>query len=173
MRLASRAASTIRSAIILACSLAYAGTVTGEAYVIIDAISLPESSKQPTWLAVKRGNRLVHLPTKQSIVKVNPGKYRLYHFDFNKPRSNGAGTIFSTDFGGYEFEALPDSIVYVGLFVLEDDQSNPKESKVRVANSQLLLEWACDTNPEIFKRMPVKFLGAENDGKEVRINCDT
>ena len=163
----------MRAIILLVSLLIYTGTVAGEAYLLIDAISLPESSKQPTWLGVRKGSRMHHFPTRQSIIHVAPGRYRLHHIDFDRSKRIGSDTIFTSDPEEFVFKALQDSIIYVGLVQVEQDRLKSRKNKVKIETTKLLFEWACDKNPKVFKRLPVKFLGDENAGKEIRINCET
>ena len=85
----------------------------------------------------------------------------------------GFDTLFAFDSEEFVFKALQDSIIYVGLVQVEQDRLKSRKNKVKIETTKLLFEWACDKNPKVFKRLPVKFLGEENAGKEIRIKCET
>ena len=97
----------------------------------------------------------------------------MHHIDFNKSKNACYDTIFSFDSDEIAFKALQDSIIYVGLVQVEQDRLKSRKNKVKIETTKLLFEWACDKNPKVFKRLPVKFLGEENAGKEIRIKCET
>ena len=165
----------MRAKVLLLSLLIYSGTVGGEAYLLIDAISIPESSKQPTWLGFRKGSQMRHIATKQNIVSVEPGIYRLHHIDYDKSKQSCFDFLNLINSDEIVVKAIDNTIVYVGLVQIKISHSRLtiKQGSVEVINTKLLFDWACDKNPEVFKRLPVKFMGEENAGKEIRIKCET
>ena len=146
-----------------------------EAYLIIDSVLMPQTSKQPTWIALKKGLKVFHIPVGEVIVSVDPGKYSLEHIDFQKHKASGFGTINVVDRRKIQFEAINNSITYVGLIELEPDgwdRSLEKQYKINLQATVKLLEWACNNKPDLLTRLPVRFRQNNDSVKEILVRCE-
>jgi hypothetical protein len=166
----------MKTILLIGLMLAHECMSADEAYVLVDALVVPSEATQPKWLALKGSSKFTHVPVGESIVAVEPGKYRLVHIDFQENTRSGLGTV-SAPSGGetIRFEAVPNSITYVGIIELKQKSwdSNTKRYELNLRSTGEIFEWACHNNPEVFSRFPVRVAGEKNLVKEVRIRCET
>jgi len=158
--------------IMLACKSLYAD----EAFVLIDVVVLGSDARQPKWIALKGKRKFIHVPVGESIIAVKPGKYRLGHFDFQKNKRSGLGTVHvGTDGKSSKFVATPNAITYFGIIELKQSRwgSSGKKYKLGLNKSKKIFEWACDKKPELFSRYPVSVPQVDGSIKKLRIRCDT
>ncbi|MEM6580776.1 MAG: hypothetical protein AAF699_05865 [Pseudomonadota bacterium] len=151
--------------LLVSIAFVFSSKLLAESYFLMASVVDPESSPQPTFIALGKGSRLYHYPARQSLIPVDTGTYRLRHVDFGTV-SMGRAIYFRSD--KLKFEALEDSIVYVGLLVVD---KGIEEASVNVVFDPRLLEWACENNPEILKRMPVTFVEDGIAVKEIKVDC--
>lgn len=157
--------------IISNCSLA------AEAYLIIDAVRLPSTKNQLTWIALKKKGqaRYVHLRAGESIVSVEPGIYSLKHIDFQKNQRSGIGTLIFDRQNEMKFEAVPDSITYVGLIHIKfyGWRKGEKKYDAQIRQADKIFEWACYKRPDLFEQKAVRFPAEDGSIKQLRIRCKT
>ncbi len=167
--------SEMRTIFIISTLLTFVCEAAENAYMLVDAIYIPQTSKQPTWIAFKKGTLMVHVPTKETIVSVEPGIYSLNHIDRTTSKLFERAKIPANYPNEYTFEARVDSITYIGLIQVEDAGSrlNQKTQRISILASKIILEWACEKNPEIFSTLPVRIIENDNVDKQIRVNCKT
>ena len=167
----------MRLTVVLAVLMLTSAKVVSDdkAYILIDAVRTPSTFQQPTWIGLHKhgsGRRVIHVPVGKGIAAVEPGRYKIAHIDFQKSSRSGAGTIDIPASESKSFDVSVDAILFVGL--LEIDQKGTKD-EVRLASSgsQDMLRAACQSEPEVFKRLPVLIVTKEKTTNLVRLSCDT
>lgn len=152
-------------------------SLASEAYLIIDAVRLPSTKNQPTWIALKKKGqfRYVHLRTGESIVSVEPGIYSLKHIDFQKNQRSGIGTLIFDRENEIRFEAVPDSITYVGLIHIKyyGWRRGKKKYDAKIRQADKIFEWACYNRPGLFEQKAVRFPDKDGSIKQIRVRCKT
>ena len=151
-----------------------AAAVCDDGYAIIDAIAVPESRKQPTFIAFQRPKRdkFHHIRVGRTLYKLHPGIYRLHHFDFTTYMESNLGTLYPNVEGGYEFEVEADAITFVGAFVIHGTGNGGRNYDLTLTTDRRLLGWACEENSELLTRLPVKVKDGTKPEKTLRVNCE-
>ena len=147
--------------------------VCEDGYAVIDAIAVPDSRKQPTFIAFQRPNRIEfhHIRVGKSLYRLRPGMYRLHHFDFAKTIESRQGTLYPSVDGIYEFKVEPDVITFVGAFVMHGSGKGGRKYDLTLTTDRRLLGWACAENRELFTRLPVKVQDGTSPAKTIRVVC--
>jgi hypothetical protein len=165
----------MRSLVLLALLFSSFRALSGDAYIIADVLKYPLESKQPTWLALMSGDRLIHIPVGKTIVAVQPGHYRIHHIDSQEDWKSGVGaTIVKNMYESYD--VVDDYITYIGMV-----QMHPKSYKGRPTEKHMVvfgerdmtLKWACASEPELLARLSVRFKNEDGSYKIVRVRCET
>ena len=149
------------------------------AFVLVDASRLPADAPQPTWIGINRPGegKVFHLPTGKGIAELAPGVYDIVHIDFRSPWK-GLGSIHMDKISGQvRFEALSDSIAYVGLFQITSTKvprpsSNLKEFNVELREPVQLFEWACAERPDLLAALPVRIAINRTPPVVTRVKCE-
>jgi len=135
------------------------------AYLITAASNASQRGREPTWIGFVKWGRTIHIPANEAINEVYPGTYRLNHFDYGKSKLSGwetrvvRGTL-------KKIKVSHSAIYYLGRFELS-------KKKTALVHDPQLIRDACSHNPEIFERLPVRFLFIEELENDYRIDCKT
>ena len=155
--------------VFLLCLLA-GGCVTQEpasskntAFLIIGAVSLG-GGPQPTWIALRKNMRGIHVPASEAIVQIDPDSYLIVNIDFVESKYLGHNTrqLRSTDL---RFKCLPDSICSVGKVTLD-------KSTVYIEPDVSMLDRACKARPDLMETLPVYFAYGESPNIPFDLNCN-
>ena len=144
-----------------------------QTYLLLDAVKIPQPAKQPTWIALRGFEpfRFIHVPVGESIVAIEPGKYRVHHFDEQNSVHSGIGTRHVRETERLSFEVQPNVINFVGVIQIE--RLGTRRIKAQIVPSDKLLAWACEKKPKVFETLPVSMPVGDGVTKMVKINCET
>ena len=134
------------------------------AYLIIKSTA-PEGEKQPTWIGMSRNGHLVHIPADKEIVKIKPGKYRIFHIDFNESVHLGKGSQSFKDPPVFDFKS--GGIYFIGDIRLSKKTIWRNELEIIQDSSHIIA--ACKSSPEVFEKYP---LTTTKGVKKVKIMCN-
>ena len=164
--------SRLQLVLILTGLMAIAPARAEQAFIIVDAMRLPPTARQPTWIALMRKGRLVHIATGQTIVGLDPGHYSLHHIDFGKSEYSGIGTVAIVGMRNYYVEASLDSIGYMGMIQIgsHTGQFNFGD-KIKLVPENALLERACHSSPEVLARLPVRIRIGRRQARLLKVRC--
>ena len=148
-------------------------TFAGETYVLIDAVKIPSSSDQPTWIGIRgfKPFKYIHVPVGETVVPMEPGKYRIEHFHLQKHYHNGVGMMHISQAHSVEFEVVENAINFVGIIKIE--RQGASRLIVNVVRSNKLIAWGCHKNPEIFKDLPLLMVTESGEKQSINVNCET
>lgn len=146
-----------------------------QSYVIIDSISSPEESKQPTWIALekKHKHRIDHIPTGEAIVALPPGDYSIRHIDFSRHESSGNGSIYLKKDDYFSFEIKENEVTLVGTIVVELDKRKKNNQYIRLERTEALLMAACQRNKNVLDKTPVRIVYFDGSHKLVKLECES
>lgn len=159
--------------IIFLVFLGISASAESETYVLLDAIKLPSDSEQPRWIALRGsgGGKSTHIAVGESITSINPGHYRIHHLDVQKSSHSGTGTMYVEDSHKLAIDVIPDVINFVGI--VQITRRGTRKHNIQIVASNKLLPWACERDPEVFKRLPVAMIGSDGVAKIVKVKCET
>ncbi len=150
------------------CSTAFAGENSEFGWVIIDARAFPTKGKQPTWIAIvsrpRRSGEVVRIPTRQTVVRLEAGKYKIIHIDFGESDDSGYDTVRINRKKFGHIEVIPDVITVVGVIDIKVAQKNHLDTLLGVGihGTTEVLGWACARDPDLVARLPLRV--AQRDG---------
>lgn len=146
-----------------------------ETYIMIDAVTLPRDSKQPTWIGMqfKTFRRALHLPTGKSLIPIKAGKFRIVHIDFQQNTHSELETLHFTESSPIQIDIAPGVINYVGLLQLEKDHHTGREAtfNLSLVSDNQMISWACYEHADVFERMPLRMVNREGNEKLMKIKC--
>jgi hypothetical protein len=146
------------------------------AYAILDAVKLPLTARQPTWIALRGrpGGGLVHVAAGNGIVALQPGRYSIDHIDFGQNWRRGPGTVFLQQ--KVNFKVARDSVTYIGLLQIGPTRirhDRPDWSSVELIPSEDIVSWACHCAADILRRLPIRWPDAGGSERFIRARCET
>ena len=158
-------------------SFVFAEEDSGIGWTIIDARAFPASGKQPTWIAIVprhlSGRKVLHVPTRQTVVRMEPGKYQIVHLDFGESEDSGFDTVHINRKKFGHFEVTPDAITVVGVIDIKVAQKNHLDTllDIGIHGTTEVLAWACARDPDLMARLPLRV--AQKDGTHAmrKVTC--
>lgn len=137
-----------------------------QSYLVIDAVSVKENGKQPTWFAFIRGLKTFHVPATDGIIQLPPGKYILDHIDFQNNKHLGYGTFY-LDGKGIKFTLEAGKVYIFGRVILHHLHRDDYEIELGEASKTLFN--ACQNAPDIFDAFNVNTFGKM---PEFKLSCE-
>jgi len=119
--------------------------------------------RAPTWIALSKGTRIIHLPTSEPVFQIKAGSYRVNHIDYGESKVSGLYTRF-LEYPDLEYRFEPNAIYYVGELVVQ-------RHLVRIDASTTLVAEACAQMPEIFMKLPVYLVNSPEPNKPYLLEC--
>jgi hypothetical protein len=149
-------------------------------YALIDAVRIASGYTQPKWIALVDVNseRVVHVPTEKGIVKLPAGVYQILHVDFGVTVEQEYPNRQKPNDEGKSFVVASEEVVYVGLIELRQRgdifmTGGYELFVMKVVASGALVGWACSSEPEVMKRLPIRVEDKDTGTKLIRVRCET
>lgn len=135
-------------------------------YLVIEAVVTQETAPQPTWvvLANLETSQLIRVRANESIVAIEPGRYRIAHIDLYKVYR----PVIVRKQTSPRLELLPGVIYYVG-----QAQLNPEKGyELTIVPDPSVIKRACERAPEVFSRFALRSVFDPTPDKEIHSACD-
>lgn len=153
--------------LLLGCTSSLSKKALGKSYLILDAEQI-DGSKQPTWVAVSSRRGSIHIPTGGVVTEIDPGNWVIDHFDFAKSMQSGTRTRYASSKIRFKVEA--GKIYYLGMLAFSEKKAT--SVGFSLVGDPSLLQRACSSSPELFKKYSMTFLFRDEETKTVTVDCD-
>ncbi|SDJ55881.1 hypothetical protein [Microbulbifer yueqingensis] len=172
-KITSLLASTIMTVIISAPAW------SDDGYLVIDTLLEPHSKREPKWISLKRCNTRTCVPygghytfveAGEVIAEIPPGKYIVAQIGFQNNKFGRGVVVTGTEL--LAFEVLEAHITVFGLIYLTESSRHRNEYQIEIYQPEILLQWACDENSELFDIAPVHMVTGPLTFETVRIRCE-
>ena len=107
---------------------------------------------------------MLHIPTRQTVVRMEPGKYQIIHLDFGKSEVSEFDTVYINREKFGHFEVVPNVITVVGVVDINLSQRTLLGTylDIGIHGTTEVLAWACARDPDLMARLPLRV--AQKDG---------
>jgi len=159
-------------------SFVFAEEESETGWTIIDARAFPATIRQPTWIGIVRspagGRKMLHIPTRQTVVRMEPGKYQIIHLDFGKSEVSEFDTVYINREKFGHFEVVPDVITVVGVVDINLSQKTLLGTylDIGIHGTTEVLAWACARDPDLMARLPLRVAQKDGTYASRKVTCN-